>query len=415
MIIGGLSEDLPTAGTVRVPPVSLRVLIMPKWYPWPERPAFGLFCREHARAAARRNDVRVLAFTPGPMSGRRVYRYSDDPAEPLETRRLIYRRPWLRPAAMATQLAGMRAALRDWQRGGWRPDVIHAHVFEAGFPAVLLARRLGCPVIVSEHFTAFQRGLVRGTDRIVARYCFRNADLVCPVSDSLRRELEAFEPGGRYRVVPNVVDTAVFHPPESARRRGAGEPLRLLNVAALAAKKCQADLLDALVRLREREVPTTLDVIGEGELLPELQEQVRRLQLDDTVRFLGPRHSAAVADAMRASDLFVLPSRFENLPVVLLEAMASGLPAVATRVGGVPEIIDEDAGLLVAPGDVAGLSEAIESAAERRDDFDAMALAERARRRYGIDAVAAVWDEIYDEVVATRRRAPAGRGQKPSS
>ena len=298
---------------------------------------------------------------------------------------------------MATQLAGMAAALRDWERAGWKPDVIHAHVFEAGFPAVLLARRLGCPVVVSEHFTAFQRGLVRGPDRLLARYAFRNADLVCPVSESLLRELEALEPRARYRVVPNVVDTGVFHPPAAPRRRAAGEPLRLLNVASLAAKKSHADLLDALARLRER---VTLDVIGDGELLPELREQASRLGLGDTVRFLGPRDPAAVAEAMRASDLFVLPSRFENLPVVLLEAMASGLPVVATRVGGVPEIVDDDAGVLVAPGDVHGLAEAIESVAAR-DGRDAATLAERARRRYGIDAVAAVWDEVYDDVIAT--------------
>ena len=318
-------------------PVSLRVLIMPKWYPWPDRPVFGLFCREHARAAALRNDVRVLAFAPEPMSGRRVFRYWDDPAEPLATRRLIYRRPRLRPPAMATQLVGMDAVLKDWRRAGWRPDVIHAHVFEAGFPAVLLGRRLDCPVVVSEHFTAFQRGLVRGMDRLLARYCFRTADLVCPVSESLLRELRQVEPRGRYRVVPNVVDTTVFHP-AGPREGTAGEPLRLLNVAALADKKRHADLLDALSRLR---APATLDIIGEGELLPELRAQVDRLGLGDTVRFLGPRDPAAVAEAMRASDLFVLPSRFENLPVVLLEAMASGLPVVATRVGGVPEIVDD--------------------------------------------------------------------------
>lgn len=392
--------------------MNLRVLIMPKWYPWPDRPVFGLFCREHARAAARRNDVRVLAFTPEPMSGRDVFRYSDDAAEPLETRRLIYRRPRLRPAAMATQLVGMRAALRDWERSGWRPDVIHAHVFEAGFPAVLLGRRLGCPVVVSEHFTAFQRGLVRGMDRRLARYCFRNADLVCPVSGSLRRELEIVEPRGRYRVVPNVVDTTVFHPPVTPRTRTSGKPLRLLNVAALAAKKRHADLIDAVARLR---LPATLDVIGDGELLPELREQAARLGLGDAVRFVGPRDPAAVAEAMRTADVFVLPSRFENLPVVLLEAMASGLPVVATRVGGIPEIVDDDAGVLVAPGDVAALTQAIESVAERHDAFDAEALAERARRGYGIDAVAAVWDDIYDEVVASRRRAPAGRARRWSS
>src|SRR5262249_33649891 len=120
-----------------------RVLVLPKWYPWPEQPVHGLFCREQARAAALGNDVRVLAFRPERMSGRRVFRHWTDPGEPVFTERLVYRRPALRPAAMATQLMGMTAVLRAWRRGGWRPDVIHAHVFEAGFPAVLLGRRLG--------------------------------------------------------------------------------------------------------------------------------------------------------------------------------------------------------------------------------------------------------------------------------
>jgi glycosyltransferase involved in cell wall biosynthesis len=386
----------------------VRVLIMPKWYPWPDRPVFGLFCREQARAAALGNDVRVLAFTPEPMSGRRLFRTWEDPAEAPPTLRLVYRRPRLRPAAMATQLIGMRAVLRGFARSGWRPDVIHAHVFEAGFPAVLLGRRLGCPVVVSEHFTAFQRGLVRGSDRRLARYCFRRADLVCPVSESLRRELEAVEPRGRYRVVPNVVDTETFHPGDGGRRPGL---LRLLNVAALAPKKRHEDLLDALARLRERGVAATLDVIGEGERLGPLQQQAAWLGLGDAVRFLGPRPPAEVAEAMRAADVFVLPSRFENLPVVLLEAMATGLPVVATTVGGVPEIVDEAAGALVPAGDVAALADGIAAVAAR--DFDAAALARRARERYGMEAIGELWDGIYAELV-TGRPAPAAPARASS-
>jgi glycosyltransferase involved in cell wall biosynthesis len=152
--------------------------------------------------------------------------------------------------------------------------VVHAHVFEAGFPAVLIGRRLGCPVVVSEHFTAFQRGLVRGADRLVARSCFRGADLVCPVSEDLRRQLEALEPRGRYRVVPNVVDTTVFRPPPAPKPGGA---LRLLNVAALADKKRHADLLDAVARLRGRGTDVRLEIVGDGELLEELEAQVREL------------------------------------------------------------------------------------------------------------------------------------------
>jgi glycosyltransferase involved in cell wall biosynthesis len=365
-----------------------RVLVLPKWYPWPERPVFGLFCREHARAAALRHDVRVLAFRPERMAGRSVFRHWADPDEPVVTERLVYRRPALRPAAMATQLVGMAAVLRAWRRDGWRPDVIHAHVFEAGFPAVLLGRRLGVPVVVSEHFTAFQRGLVTGYDRFVARAAFRGAALVCPVSEDLRRQLERVEPRARYRVVPNPVDTTVFHP--GARSRG-GE-IRLLNVGALAEKKRHADLLDAVALLRARGLPVTLDVVGDGELAAELAARA-----GEGVRLLGARPPAEVAELMRAADLFVLPSRFENLPVVLLEALASGLPVVATAVGGVPEIVDAAAGRLVSPGGPAALADAIADAAGRT--FDRAALARRARERYSLEAVGAAWDEIYARVI----------------
>jgi glycosyltransferase involved in cell wall biosynthesis len=389
-----------------------RVLIMPKWYPWPDRPVFGLFCREQARSAAGRNDVRVLAFTPQRMSGLALFRYSNDPSEPVRTVRLVYRRPRLRPAAMATQLIGMSAVLRALRRSGWRPDVIHAHVFEAGFPAVLLGRRLRCPVVVSEHFTAFQRDLVRGPDRLVAKYCFRHADLVCPVSEDLRRQLALVEPRGRYRVVPNVVDTTLFRPRPDARSPG---PLRLLNVASLAEKKRHADLLDAVSRLRGRGSDVVLDIIGDGELAAQLRSRATQLGLGQAVRFLGGRSPAEVAQRMRESDVFVLPSRFENLPVVLLEATASGLPVVATDVGGVAEIVDEQTGLLVPPGDVERLAAAIESVAESLDGFDRAALAARARERYGFEAVGRVWDEIYDELLAASERRGQAEPARPPS
>jgi glycosyltransferase involved in cell wall biosynthesis len=363
-----------------------RVLILPKWYPWPDRPVFGLFCREQARAAALANDVRVLAFTPEPMRGASLYRVWEDLEEPVPTTRLVYRRPRVRALAMGTQLVGMEAALRSW--GGWRPEVIHAHVFEAGFPAVLLGKRLGCPVVVSEHFTAFQRGLVRGLDLRLARFCFRHADLVCPVSEDLRTQLEAVEPRGRYRVVPNQVDTSIFYP---GSRRAEG-PLRLLNVASLDEKKRQADLIAALPR------DAVLDIVGEGPLEGALRARAAGLP----VRFHGAQPPARVAELMRAADVFVLPSRFENLPVVLLEAMACGLPVVATRVGGVPEIVDSSAGVLVPPGDVAALAGAIGAVAGRLDTFDRAALAARARARYGIEAVGAVWDSIYSGLVSRR-------------
>ncbi len=110
---------------------------MPKWYPWPELPVFGIFCREHARALATRHEVAVLASLATPKPDFLVFRLTDEVEDGLRTLRVRYRRPWFRPAAMGCQLLGMLVALRRLRREGFKPDVVHAHVFSAGLPALL--------------------------------------------------------------------------------------------------------------------------------------------------------------------------------------------------------------------------------------------------------------------------------------
>ncbi len=117
---------------------------------------------------------------------------------------------------------------------------------------------------------------------------------------------------------------------------------------------------------------------------------------------------------MREADLFVLPSLAENLPVVLIEAMASGLPAVATRVGGVPEMLGDEDGVLAEPEDPAALAAAIRSAAGR--EFDPAAMAARARDRYSYAAVCERWSEIYADLDSRRgSSSPATRRATASS
>jgi len=297
---------------------------------------------------------------------------------------------------MACQIVGMLVALGRLRREGWRPDIVHAHVYSAALPALILGRLSGAMVVVSEHYTGFQRGLMTGYDRFTARVAFRFVDLVAPVSADLARHVHALEPRARVRVVENVVDTDVFYPAAQSHGSTADGPARLLTVAALVAKKGHADLLEALAELRgQREI--TLDLVGEGELRAELQERARRLGLAEAVRFHGERAKEEVADLMRQADLFVLPSLFENLPCVLIEAMASGLPSVATAVGGVPDLLDDAVGILCPPREPRALAAAISTALDQRREIDSGALADRARRRFGYEAIERIWTQIYDE------------------
>ena len=381
----------------RVPPSSrLRVLVVPKWYPWPERPFFGLFCREHARALARRHDVVVLASLATPSPDFAAYRLTDAVEDGIRTLRVRYRRPSLRPAAMCFQLAGMLAALWRLRREGFRPDVVHAHVYQAALPALVLGRLSRAIVVVTEHYTGFGRGLVTGYDRTIARRSFELADLVAPVSGDLADRLRMLAPRARIEPVPNVVDTETFRPPAAPRARNG--PPRLLNVATLSEKKGHRHLLEALAMLDGDE---RLDIVGEGELHDELERLVGELGLHERVRLLGPRPKEEVAELMREADLFVLPSLHENLPVVLIEAQASGLPSVATRVGGVPELAGDGTGELVEPGDPRALAAAIERMLSRREHADVDALARRAAERYGYEAIASRWTAIYTDLLSS--------------
>jgi len=368
----------------------LRVLVVPKWYPWPDRPVFGAFCREHARALATQHEVVVLASLAMPRPGFAIFRLEDTVEDGIRTLRVRYRRPFLRPAAMGFQLLGMLAAWRRLRREGWRADVVHAHVFEAAPPALALGRLSRAPVVITEHYTGFQRGLVKGYDRLLAKLSFERADLVAPVSEELAGHLRALAPRATLEVVPNVVDTETFEP-DGGREVGSR---RLLNVAALAEKKGHRFLLEAL-----RDLPdATLDIVGDGELRAELERHAAELGLAGRVRFLGERSKQEVAELMRAADLFVLPSLAENLPVVLIEAQASGLAAVATSVGGVPELVDDAAGMLVPPGDPTALAAAIRTTLDR--DVDSAALAARARDRYGYEAISGRWTAIYERLLS---------------
>jgi L-malate glycosyltransferase len=311
---------------------------------------------------------------------------------------------------MGVNIAGAVAALRRLRRDGFQPDVVHAHVYSAALPALVLARLARAPLVVSEHYTGFQRGLVTGSDRLVAKAAFRGADLLAPVSEDLARTLRPLAPRTPVRVMPNVVDTDVFHPPPE---RGSG-PVRLLCVGFLTEKKGHADLLEAMAALDRDDV--VLDLVGDGELRDELEQRARALGLADRVLFLGQRLKHEVAQHMREAHLFVLPSLFENLPVVLIEGMASGLPSVATNVGGVSELIDEDVGALVPARDPPALARAISDTLARLDDFEPERLAARARERYSYEAVGRTWNEVYDSLSsagstssATTRATASGR------
>ncbi len=261
---------------------------------------------------------------------------------------------------------------------------LHAHFASlAGRIAWIASRLSGVPFTVTTHAKDIFHESV---DREWLRRICSDADRVIAISlfneDYLAEVLAGT--GARVSLLRNGLELSRFpyRGCEGGRRRA--EPLRILAVGRLVPKKGFDDLLDALHLLKTKGREVHLDLAGEGELAAHLAGRVAQLGLARQVNLLGPRTQSEVRDLLSQADLFAAPCRIaddgnmDGLPTVVLEAMATGTPVVATAVTGLPEAIhDGDTGILLTPGDVTGLAEAIEDVDEGRVNGPALARAAR--------------------------------------
>lgn len=280
-------------------------------------------------------------------------------------------------------------------------DVVHAHFYSGARFLPQLKRRTSIPYVITEHSTALT---LESPDKQVgprglriARRAYADAATVMPVSASLERAIRTHGLTGRFRVVDNPVDMRRFTPPAQPPP---APPIRLINVARLAAVKGHELLLRCVRTLLDEGYELSLTVVGDGPLRDALHKIRDDLDLRNHVHFAGHRPREHIAESLRESHFFVLPSVTENLPVAVIEAMASGLPVIATEVGGVPEMIDEgETGHLVPPRDDIAFSNALR-AVMNVDGFDRQDIARRAHRRYSFDRASSILEEVYTDAAS---------------
>jgi glycosyltransferase involved in cell wall biosynthesis len=229
-----------------------------------------------------------------------------------------------------------------------------------------------------------------------------HADRVVVVSRALREQIWAYPQLHRHiDIIPNVVDMNAF----ASRRvpRKADRPRRLLFVGEMETSIKGVDyLLGAVSILRDRGHELQLDLVGDGRNRREYEASARRMGVADVCAFHGSVSHEGVAQMMSEADLFVLPSLAETFGVVLAEALAAGLPVVATRCGGPEEIVTPDVGVLVDAADSSALADGIEEVLSKLHKFSAEHLREVAESRYGQESVAGRLITLYRQVISSR-------------
>jgi sugar transferase (PEP-CTERM/EpsH1 system associated) len=293
----------------------------------------------------------------------------------------------------------------------FRPQIVHSRNWGA-IEAMAAARLSGVPVAIhSEH--GYEMDMLHGLPlrrRLFRRIAYAAADAVFTVTKELRsyHAKEAWLPAEKLRVLYNGVDTSRFAPRLSGDiRKQLGlrnGNLVLGSVGRITRIKDHLTLLKAAELVSERGIAVQVLLVGSGPELPKLKEYASSsMALAEKVVFAG--ESADIPALLNAMDVFVLPSISEGMSNTLLEAMASSLPVIATRVGGNPELIEhERSGWLFAPRDVAGLAAILEHAAQSAELRQQLGQVARDRtvRQFSLERMIQNYRDLYFELARKR-------------
>ena len=284
-----------------------------------------------------------------------------------------------------------------------RPDVLHTHAWGTLLEGLLAGRLAGVPVIAHGEHGTLQ---LRPRQIRAQRWGWRHADQLLSVSSRLaeRMSQDVGFPLDRIRVIRNGVNLTRFAGPRPAAARAAfGAPddatVVLGAVGRLVEVKDHASFIDAVHTLRTRGRNVFAVIAGEGPLRRELDDRIARVGLEGTVRLLG--HRPDVEAVFAGIDIFVQPSKSEGMSNTMLEAMASGLPVIATAVGGADEmVIEGSTGILVPPGDATRLADALDDlvCGESRRQGMGQAARTRARDEFSLDRMVERYQSFYCDV-----------------
>jgi glycosyltransferase involved in cell wall biosynthesis len=289
--------------------------------------------------------------------------------------------------------------LHGLKKEGVHPELIHANVvYPIGIIARLLSIRFKIPYIITEHWTCYhQEAFPRPgkMQQFLTRLVANKAKLILPVSEDLAIAMRNSGILTKMNVVYNVIDTSLFIPGEKSQRKGN----QLVHVSSLdPIQKNPRLLICAFAEIIQWNPDLHLHIVSDGDLSI-FQEEIKHLNIEQNIVFHGTLDAAGIAALLKDSDLFVLTSRFENLPCVLIESISAGVPIVSTNVGGINEIIDVEQGQLVPSEDQEALVSAIKEQLSRLDKYDSNVMHQKATQKFSYQAIGTRFTEIYETII----------------
>ena len=377
-------------------PDKYTVLFLSSWYPTRLFPFSGDFVKRHAKAISIYSKVICFHVITDENIASRYEIIENETNDFTEVILYFNKRGWRKLNYIYFYFKGFNYIKKKFEK----PDLIHGNVlYPIGLIVFLLSFFYRIPFIFTEHWTGFLNDTYKRfsrTKKLIFNFIAKKAKIIAPVTHDLKYAMIKSGVKGNYTVIPNVVESDIF---KSEKIQGQ-EKKSMLHVSNIRDEhKNISGLLRVISKLHKKRQDFVLNIIHSEEN-KELKDYAISLDLDDSVvKFCGKKEYKEVAEYMSQSAFLVLFSNYENLPCVIVEAFASGLPVLSTDVGGISEHLDNEKGVLIKKGDETALLDKMNYMLDNYQYYDKLLLRDYAITKFSYKNVGLEYYRIYQNIL----------------
>lgn len=371
------------------------VLVVSRGHPSHRWPQYGIFEFDHAKVL--RNSGKKVVFASVDLRSVRRWRKWGINFKEIDNIRIYdISIPFGKlplPVLYFLGRMAMRILFKRIIRENGKPDLLHAHFTFIGAITSEIRNSYGIPLIVTEHNSLVHKDRLTKSMQLIGSIAYKNADRIISVSGSLAESIRNHF-GYDSVVISNITDISHFSYREKEKR----DSFRFLSVGNLIHQKGFDLLIDAFSKAGLGD-EVYLDIIGTGNLRKSLQALINKSGLENRIRLLGEMKRSEIALRMHESDAFVLASRGETFGLAYIEAMASGLPVIATACGGPDEFVNDGNGILIPVESVESLKNALIEMRENINDYDRKSISENCISRFSEKTIESQLACLYNELL----------------
>lgn len=374
----------------------MKVFVISKGMPTEKYPLNGIFEFDQAKALAKvGHDVVMLVIDFRSRTYKRDYGWFSYEKDGVKVFELslplgIYRRAL--PFLQCLLVRLYEKAVKSFGK----PDIIHAHFYSIAAIASILKRKFKIPLVVTEHSSKLNRNIleISGLDVKLARKAYQNADRVVAVSNALARNLKN-NLNVDAVVIHNIVDVSRFQYVKRTQKSG----FTFISIGNLIELKGFDLLVEAFAEAFKDDKSVKLNIVGAGPEKEKLQHIVNQYDLNNNIVLLDEVGRDKLKVLYPESDAFVLASKSETFGVVFIEAMATGLPVIATDCGGPSDFVNEQNGYLIPVNDKKSLVDALMKMRNNAYDFNSLEISEMCVRKFSPENIGNALTNLYQTII----------------